>query len=836
MLATRRYNLRAEPENPSGAPLDVLLEIIAPEATTNLFTNPSWETNTSGWTNTNDGSGGTPYQRTTAYQFKGAYSAQLTVRPTGGSYSQIAGSSSISNGVQYAVSFHVRRPNGGKIHTGNVKAYVNSGLADFDSIAYIADGWWRCVKVFTSTGTTAPGIRVLGSPGAIFYVDACQLEAKGYPTTYADGDEQGLLPVERPPAYYWTGTPHASTSVRSATTRAGGRPMNVARYGLTILALIGLGLSQRSVIATSLGLSDGSLYQRTIRESRVFTIAGSFEGSGPRDLSAKRGALRSLLSHDLSGLDQPAVLRLQRFEQGEPMGDQVTLAASYLEGLGEEMTQPFSENASIQFQQFLPALVSAGSRGTAVAGNTTISNTYRIAGRAANGQWFALSSGFANAGEQVYDIQVAPTGGVLVVGTIPNALLVYDAAANTFTPITVGTVNRANRALYDSAGNLYLGGLFSTAYGVSANNIAFYNGVSWSALGAGVDNAVLALALAPDGSLYVGGYFLNAGGSGANYIARWNGSSWSALGTGLNNVVNSIAIGPDGSVYAGGSFTSPGSRIARWDGSTWSALGTGMSGTVNALAFDGAGNLIAGGDFTTAGGVTVNNIALWNGTAWQAMGAGLNGVVTTVQYNPITNEVIAGGYFTGSGGATFPDRLAKWNGSTWVPLDVDLPGSGGALDRVTALRTTIDGTLYVGFNDAAGIVGTATAPIRSTIANPGTVPTPMTVVITAPTASSSRLYSITNNTTNKTLYLDVTLLPSERATLRYNGGALSFESNFRGSLAGAILPGSDVDALLLRAGDNSITMFADSSNTTFTVSYTPQYESLDDATLTPALR
>jgi hypothetical protein len=46
-------------------------------------------------------------------------------------------------------------------------------------------------------------------------------------------------------------------------------------------------------------------------------------------------------------------------------------------------------------------------------------------------------------------------------------------------------------------------------------------------------------ALAVSGStLYAGGEFTTAGGSAANNIAQWNGSSWSALGSGMNEHVD----------------------------------------------------------------------------------------------------------------------------------------------------------------------------------------------------------------------------------------------------------------------------------------------------------
>ena len=42
--------------------------------------------------------------------------------------------------------------------------------------------------------------------------------------------------------------------------------------------------------------------------------------------------------------------------------------------------------------------------------------------------------------------------------------------------------------------------------------------------------------------LYAGGCFTTAGGSAANNIAKWNGSSWSPLGSGMNGAVYALAV------------------------------------------------------------------------------------------------------------------------------------------------------------------------------------------------------------------------------------------------------------------------------------------------------
>ena len=188
---------------------------------------------------------------------------------------------------------------------------------------------------------------------------------------------------------------------------------------------------------------------------------------------------------------------------------------------------------------------------------------------------------------------------------------------------------------------MYAGGEFTTAGGSAANDIAQWNGSSWSPLGSGISGVgsdgygpyVYALAVS-GGTLYAGGDFTTAGGSAANDIAQWNGSIWSPLGSGISggggyaSPVSALAVS-GGTLYAGGNFTTAGgsaaTNIAQWNGSSWSPLGSGMGGSypsVSALAVSGS-TLYAGGLFTTAGGNTANNIAEWNGSSWSALGSGM---------------------------------------------------------------------------------------------------------------------------------------------------------------------------------------------------------------------
>ncbi|MDP9136073.1 MAG: hypothetical protein M3N56_14740 [Actinomycetota bacterium] len=166
---------------------------------------------------------------------------------------------------------------------------------------------------------------------------------------------------------------------------------------------------------------------------------------------------------------------------------------------------------------------------------------------------------------------------------------------------------------------------------LSASKIASWDGAAWSAVGGGVDQHVLALAVHDDGSgaaLHAGGLFTMAGGfsfSGSYGIASWNGTGWTALGGGVTGTVIALASVYEGSgpvLYAGGEFSaaggSPASRIARWDGTSWSALGSGLSSSARTLAAydDGTGggrDLYVGGWFASAGDVPSLRIAEWLG-------------------------------------------------------------------------------------------------------------------------------------------------------------------------------------------------------------------------------
>ncbi len=218
---------------------------------------------------------------------------------------------------------------------------------------------------------------------------------------------------------------------------------------------------------------------------------------------------------------------------------------------------------------------------------------------------------------------------------------------------------------------------------LSKTESALSNSGTWNSVGTGsgngMNNWVEALAVY-NGELYVGGGFTLAGGVSANFIARWNGTSWNSVGTGsgngVNDYVHELAV-YNGELYVGGEFTSAGgvsaNFIARWNGTSWNSVGTGSGNGVSSKVYELAeynGELYVGGGFTYANwtgsvstSLNANFIARWNGTSWNSVGTGSgNGVDKTVFVLEVYNgELYVGGKF----------RFANWTGSVSTSLNAN---------------------------------------------------------------------------------------------------------------------------------------------------------------------
>ena len=297
-------------------------------------------------------------------------------------------------------------------------------------------------------------------------------------------------------------------------------------------------------------------------------------------------------------------------------------------------------------------------------------------------------------------------------GIRANNIACWNNATKTWSPLGDG-VDGSVTSIAVVGTDLYAAGLFYNAGGSPANLIARWDGSSWHPLGSppndGVQGDIFDI-LAFSGKVYVTGYIYNAGGSSISHIAVWDGSTWSGLGSGLDFYGSSLAVYHN-DLYVGGGFTHAGGTlamyIAKWDGVSWNTVGaapdTGMNGPV--LKLNVVGNdLYAGGQFSVAGPISANNIARWNGTSWSSLGSGLNGGVRAIEASG--SSVYAGGDFTGSGVLTV-NHIARYDTSsaTWASL------GSGANDKVFTLKFAGNDLFAGGFFQVAGGKGSSTIGI-----------------------------------------------------------------------------------------------------------------------------
>lgn len=296
-----------------------------------------------------------------------------------------------------------------------------------------------------------------------------------------------------------------------------------------------------------------------------------------------------------------------------------------------------------------------------------------------------------------------------------NRVAKWDSVAHRWSALGSGMNSRV-LAIAASGDDVYVGGNFTQAGGISAPYIAHWNDAThaWSAVGGALTHTstspeVDAIAIATNGDVYVGGEFEKAGGVTVNNIARWDGSSWHALSSGTGGTFHQVdAIAISGSdVYIGGHFETAGgstrNNIARWNGSAWFNLSAGTGGVypdVTAIAINGT-SVYVGGSFvqvtdTTNGTQTVGHVAMWNGSVWSTMAGGVGDPdVYALALGP--DGIYAGGRFhTLADGSTSANRLARWDGSAWHSVDGSgFTGSDGVKSNVYALAFMGD-QMYLG--------------------------------------------------------------------------------------------------------------------------------------------
>ncbi len=255
--------------------------------------------------------------------------------------------------------------------------------------------------------------------------------------------------------------------------------------------------------------------------------------------------------------------------------------------------------------------------------------------------------------------------------------------------------------VFDDANALFVGGIFTTISGVSANRVAKWDGETWQSVGAGVSGNVYALSYR-DGFLYAGGTFALSGGLTVNNVAVYDGSSWSGLGSGVNGSVQCIAFDKNGVLHVGGNFSNA-SVLYKWSGVSWLSIATPPSGggVIYTVAFDYSGSIYVGGGFVGIASLSTNNLAKFDGAIWRDV-TGYTAPNTRLpdpNYNGFLTYANNGGVIYSVGSDAFvTNRIVKWDGVSWSVLS-------GHVSYINVMAVDNAGVLYVGggFTDIDGV-------------------------------------------------------------------------------------------------------------------------------------
>ncbi|MGH7991033.1 MAG: hypothetical protein ACREDS_12695, partial [Limisphaerales bacterium] len=344
--------------------------------------------------------------------------------------------------------------------------------------------------------------------------------------------------------------------------------------------------------------------------------------------------------------------------------------------------------------------------------------------------WSAAGNGLSAAGSRVIssDTNVYVGGNFAVAGNVfVNGVASWDGNnwSGFGTPGRINGLSLSVFAIADDGINLYAGGLFNYAGQTNANYIARFDGTNWYPFGTGIgpvaSSTVVRAIAVTNGNVYVGGEFSSAGGVSAQNIARWDGTNWYALGSGPGGVAASITVRTDGVYVAGApqnnvtlTYGSP--FFERWDGTNWQdMLNFNASDTLDlfylndpnigmdAVAFLDT-NIYIGGHFeiswhdpTFSFGTNCYNIMRFDGTYDRIVGTGLNSNV--VAMTVLGTNLYVAGLFTNAGGIA-ASHIAMWDGDNWFAVGSGVVGSGS----ISSLAT-IGNALYAGgtFTNIGGV-------------------------------------------------------------------------------------------------------------------------------------
>lgn len=769
---------------------------IVKSSPTQVLTN--WVSNPSAETDMNgwSASGGATLTHDVTYARFGAYSVGISL-PLVGATGNYVESPFRGGSGQYYVSLYLLSSVGGNV---TLEIYDGLTLRYSTTATLTAFQWQRVVTPSPITLTFGAAVNIaLKRPTAggasLVNVDGLMICAVNGP--YFDGDSEGC---------WWLGRVHRSPSRADGYADTLGETIDLGNVSATVVGWTGAGMPPAQVLETALPPGEiGSAYAGTKVGSRTLQLLLRISGNSLAGLHALRRIL-------VDALRPGARVVVQYAGASKPQ----TLVAHYAGGL-EGQRAPgsgFAEEIALRLVATDPLWREDAQVVAFLPSNSSINFAFAL-GRI-NGAWTALGS------------PAGTNGSVFVIKVTPQ-------------------------------GEIYFGGAFTTAGGVTVNGIARYDPVTntWSALGSGVSGGyVYAIEADTQGNLYVGGTFTSAGGvANTDGIAKYDPATntWSALGTGrtTSGGVYALAYSPEGYLYAGGDFDGMSgvantARLAVYNFalSAWESITPAgvPDNTVRTIVTIPTKGVYVGGDFTTINGITAKNVAFRSASGtWSPVGDGFNNTVSHLLWDARGGTLYATGTFTQSGVDTCR-ALARWNGAWWEEVGDGLTGGAGNQMALTPDGRIIVCGYFTSFGGNAGPIKglavwnnpgwsyldlasttwdnficvatlgddiylgsdlsqTVNTSSRVTVKNPGSAPVKPAFFV----RGDSRVWMVVNHTLRQQIYLNGLRLgvreetwldlESQKMTSRWRPGV---------NLLNQALPVSDLADFELAPGDNVV--------------------------------
>lgn len=553
----------------------------------------------------------------------------------------------------------------------------------------------------------------------------------------------------------------------------GGTTYNLASdLGLVVQQMLGAGAPPVENVASQYALTDGAYFQRRIHRPRTVTLICQLAGSSAANLAALRADLVELLLG--------AGSFTLRYSPNSGTINDLDLAVRYAGGLDGGQVQTNIEQLAIQllavdpfWTASAPSSVSFGGVGDYISA---------AAGSMRTGlAWAAMTgSGYPTAAALTPGSIAANVAGTVVY--ICKGSTLHRWSSGTWSSWSADAAINCVAFKADGVG-VYVAGAFTTINGVAAAEVAEFDGASTFT---GYTTPAVGAVVALKTDTYLGGPVVG-GSAGIKTKIYYSGLGWTAYDPSTpGGTVKALEMDQAGNAWIG---TSTGYLAkAGFVGEVIPSPAP-SAGTINALALDANGILWVGGNFTLSG--VTRYLAGWTGSAWIIP----SGITTEVLALRCTQ---AGGVYIGctadADGGSFLEMV-----SGYVCLHVagwEMKTSG-----IVAIGSSYAGDiLVVGKNGTTQAFTYKTASVTAAGSDGH-----FTAVVTF--TATGTLRSLANHTTRVYASLEMDCVAGETITFDTRAGTVT--SNSRGRLAGQILNGISLAALVMQKGANTMAILVD---------------------------